>query len=155
MKQVVKAAALLVLLVASTGVRPVPTEIEELRWLAGHWEGMEGETRMEEVWMEPLGGVMIGMHRDVFGSDRFFFESLMIRETDDGIVFFASPAGRHPATPFPLTDLSGTKAVFSNPEHDFPQTLTYELTSAGDLHVVAAGEQNGRKVRSAWTWAKR
>ena len=32
---------------------------------------------MEEVWLEPLGGVMIGMHRDVFASGRFFFEHLM------------------------------------------------------------------------------
>ncbi|HVS02327.1 MAG TPA: DUF6265 family protein, partial [Thermoanaerobaculia bacterium] len=107
---------------ASAPERPAAT-LADLAWMTGSWEGTSGEVRMEEHWTAPAGGLMVGMHRDV-GEGRSFFEFLRLEETAAGITYLASPRGR-PATPFPLVEVGEQRAVFANPEHDFPQRIVY------------------------------
>ena len=52
---------------------------------------------------------------------------------------------RAPASFVPVA-LSDTAAVFSNPKHDFPQTITYVRTNSDSLLTKIAGEQSGRFV---------
>ena len=141
------------LLVLGTGVSLAfaeSPELGDLSWMAGHWEARTERAHQEEIWMEPSGGVMPGLHRDVFGPSRSFFEFLRIERAEGGIVYFASPAGR-PATPFPLVELEGQRAVFENPGHDFPQRIIY--TRDGDrLCAAIEGEQGGEKKGSRWCW---
>jgi len=79
--------------------------IDQLKWMVGAWAGVEGGVKMEEVWTPPRGGVMLGLHRDLFPSGKVFFEFLRISETAEGISYWASPAGRE-ATPFGLVESS-------------------------------------------------
>ena len=119
----------------SLGVQ-APSALAELFWLTGRWTGSAANTDTEEVWMAPAVGVMVGMHRDVSASRQFFHEFLMIRESPDGIDYVASPRGASP-TAFRLTDGGTSHAVFTNPDHDFPQRIEYRLTdvSGRDLGV--------------------
>ena len=45
-----------------------------MAWLAGHWSNGEGADRVEELWLEPRGGAMLGMHRDLRSGKFVFFE---------------------------------------------------------------------------------
>ena len=95
------------------------TTLENLKWLAGHWEGdVEGDMT-EEHWTEPKGGMLLGMNRSVYRSGKASFEFLRIAETPSGITYFASPSGKA-ATPFILKDASDSHVVFENKENDFP-----------------------------------
>ena len=98
--------------------------LEELAWMSGHWRGDAEKTQMEEYWTVPKQGTMIGLHRDVTG-DKVQFEFLRIVKEDDQIIYYASPGGRHPATPFRLVEVKPGRAVFANPAHDFPQRIIY------------------------------
>ena len=130
---------------------PAPT-LENLAWLAGHWSGWEGPDQLEEHWLPPKAGIMVGVHRDVFQNGRFFFEYLRIEETADGIVYYASPAGRA-ATAFRLRTLDSASVLFENRNHDFPQRISYRLV--GDtLYVHADGVANGRRVTREWVWTR-
>lgn len=131
--------------------QPTPT-VEDLGWLAGHWSGLDGATQMEEVWIPPKGGIMVGVHRDVFENGRFFFEYLRIEDTNDGIVYYASPVGRE-ATAFPLKVLDGASVTFENLNHDFPQRISYRVV--GDsLYVQAEGVSNDRRETRKWVWSR-
>ena len=55
--------------------------LEALAWMAGTWVGEQDGTRMEELWMKPAGGLMLGLHRDVSASgDKAFFGSPTLSE---------------------------------------------------------------------------
>ena len=125
-------------------------EIHELSWMVGHWQGKSGNTSMEELWLAPDGGLMLGLHRDVFGPDRAFFEYLRIEQKADEITYFASPGGA-PATPFLLKELENGRAVFNNPNHDFPKVIIYSRQGE-KLTARVEGEQNGQLAMSEWTW---
>ena len=96
--------------------------VAELAWLAGCWQGAAGE----ECWLAPRGGMMIAVNRTPGRAGKLpFFELLRIVEDAAGLVFLAQPAGRSPAVPFPAVEVGHQRVVFANPEHDFPQRLTY------------------------------
>ena len=116
--------------------------LESLAWMAGHWR-LAGSTRtVEELWLPPAGDLMLGLNRTVSSrGERSQFEYLRLVRTEEGIVLFASPGGR-PATPFRLAEAGEHRAVFVNPEHDFPTRIEYRLE--GDRLVTAiAGDEPG------------
>ncbi len=127
------------------------TGIEELSWMAGYWAGEVEGVRMEECWLHPGGGLMVGVHRDVKGDGSGFFEYLRIEEDADGIQYLASPSGG-PVTSFRLTSTATRSATFENPEHDYPKRIRYWLDSEERLHARidgGAGEDSGS---SEWVW---
>ena len=122
----------------------------DLGWMAGHWVGHSGDVGMEEFWTTPDGGVMVGLHRDVFPDGSSFFEYLRIVTTKRGLTYIASPKGTG-TTEFVLVSLDGQSVVFENPEHDFPQRIIYRRV--GDqLKARIEGEVNGVLKTTEWVW---
>jgi hypothetical protein len=143
-REVIMLVAALTLLLAG------PATLETLSWMAGSWEGKDAEgLEMEEVWLAPKGGTMLGLHRDVARGRTVSFEFLRIAVEADGIVYWASPKGR-PATPFKLIDTGPRRAVFANPSHDFPKRILYWIDDTGSLHARIEGEGVGSAME--WTW---
>jgi Domain of unknown function (DUF6265) len=129
-------------------------DIASLSWLAGSWEGKDASgLEMEEVWMAPRGGTMLGLHRDVKDGRLASFEFLRIEAGAEGLVYQAQPRGR-PATPFPLKEASGRKVVFENAKHDFPQRILYWVTDDEVLHARVEGVQGGKLVGEEWSWRR-
>jgi len=127
--------------------------LEDLGWLTGHWIGDSADGSMEELWLEPRGGLMIGVHRDVKGDRVTSFEFLRIAVATDGsIVYLASPQGR-PATEFPLKELTGDRAVFENLKHDFPQRIIYQRRGQ-NLCARVEGPMDGKVVAEEWCWKR-
>lgn len=98
-------------------------DLAALGWLAGCWEGQGGGGKNQECWMPPEGGMMLAVSR-VISEQGTMFEFLRIAPHGDGLALFASPRGK-PASAFPLVESTAGLAVFANPEHDFPQRITY------------------------------
>ena len=128
-----------------------PHSLSELAWLAETWRTDKDGKRSEEVWMEPAGGLMMGMNRSVRGRQAAF-ENLRIVESAGEITYWASPQGAK-ATPFVLTDLSGSKVVFENSEHDFPQRITYQRLG-DDLIARIEGTVGGQVRAMEFQWRK-
>jgi hypothetical protein len=128
-------------------------DLASLSWIAGAWAGVDDGVEMEEHWLPAKGNTMLGLHRDVAGNKTVSFEFLRIEATADAITYWASPKGR-PATPFRLKEVSDKKAVFENPEHDFPQRIIYWLGKDGSLHAKIEGTQGGKEAAAEWIWQK-
>ncbi len=131
------------------GTKPA---IADLAWLAGSWAGESGGVQMEEHWTKPKGNTMVGMHRDVGKGRTLLFEFLRIEQRGEQIVYLSMPNGRSPATAFPLKELSGTRVVFENPAHDFPQRIIY-WKDGNDLRARIEGTQNGKTGSEEWRWS--
>jgi hypothetical protein len=111
--------------------------IEAASWMAGAW-GKGGE--VIEVWMPPVNGLMVGVNRSLKQEGEPFFEFLRIEERDGGLFYIAAPRGQG-ETAFRLTSRTQTSVVFENPQHDFPQRITYRLE--GDVLVAEAQAKRG------------
>ncbi len=154
MKKTIAALALAASTASAVSAVPAaePTA-DGLAWMAGTWEGTDADgTAMEEVWTEPKGGSLLGLHRDVAGGRTVSFEFLRINTETDGIVYWASPQGK-PATPFRLVESTSKRVVFANPAHDFPQRILYWVDDAGALHARIEGRDAQKAME--WTWKKR
>lgn len=129
-----------------------PSRLDALSWMAGCWDSAEGSASADECWLERRGNVMMGFHVDVFGNGRVFFEYLRIVEEADAVNYLASPMGGEP-TAFRLVESDGHRAVFENPQHDWPQRITY-WREGNSLHARAEGlDETSRKA--TWVWELR
>jgi hypothetical protein len=129
---------------------PAPASIETLAWMAGSWSGNSGGVEMEEHWMAPKGGAMVGMHRDVVKGRMVSFEFFRIEQQNGRLVYLSSPKGI-PPVPFTLVESGPMRAVFANPAHDFPQRIIYWKDGA-DLRAKIEGPKNGKTVSEEWRW---
>jgi hypothetical protein len=144
-------------LIAGSGVAladGAADSLEALSWLEGHWISESGAGRSEELWTDAEGGMLVGVHRDVYASGQAAFEFLRIAVQDGRVVYLASPGGR-PATPFRLVESGERSATFENSEHDFPQRIAYRLDADGVLSARIEGEVNGETRSSEWRWQRR
>jgi len=134
---------------AAQATKPV---ITDLAWMAGSWSGESRGIQMEEHWTAPKGNSMVGLHRDVGKGRTMLFEFLRIEQQGDRIVYLSMPNGRSPATPFPLKEMSGTRVVFENPQHVFPQRIIY-WKDGNDLRARIEGTMNGKPAGEEWRWS--
>lgn len=118
--------------------------IEQLGWFAGCWAFERGGERYEEVWLPPAGDGAIGMARTLKGGKTINHEFTQLAVGNDGgIAYVANPSGQTRAT-FPLLKLDGTRAVFENPQHDFPSRVIYAYTAPDRLDARIEGTLKGR-----------
>jgi hypothetical protein len=56
-----------------------------------------------------------------------------------------------PPTPFKLVESGERRAVFANPQHDFPKRILYWLAKDGALHARIEGDA-GKSME--WRWER-
>ena len=108
-------------------------EISALSFLAGHWQEKTDREDTQETWLGPQGDLMVAANLSSRGG-RVGFENLRIIKRDGKLIYLASPGGRNPPTEFPLKESGANRAVFENPNHDFPQRIIYKRE--GDVLIA-------------------
>ncbi len=140
-------SSLLAAALLQTATPPAP----DLSWLAGYWLDCSGGREASETWSDPRAGLIVG-HTVTVRNGRSGFESARIGPLPDGgLAYFAQPGGA-PATPFRLIDSGPQRAVFANPDNDFPHRIIYERTDGplGDrltARIEGADDDENRSVQ--------
>lgn len=133
-------------LVASlTGSAKAEVVNPSLDWMAGHWCVDLGGDTVEELWLPPHGGVMVGLGRTRSPERTTGFEYFRIADQNGSQSYIVQPGGR-PPTSFRRTAGGAHWIRFENPDHDFPQRIEYRRE--GDvLHAEVAGPgENGEET---------
>jgi hypothetical protein len=126
-------------ILASAQDRP----IDRAKFLQGCWERRAGARIVEEQWMAPRAGTMLGMSRTIRGDTLVEHEFLLLHERDGKLVYAARPSGQAPAE-FISISIASDVIVFSNPAHDFPQRIIYRQ-SGDSLFARIEGVRDGRE----------
>ncbi|HEX2091137.1 MAG TPA: DUF6265 family protein [Longimicrobiaceae bacterium] len=135
---------LLALLGSALAPHPVQeSPLEQLRWMSGCWQAGSGNHLVEEQWMEPRGGSLLGMSRTTRGDSTVAHEVMRIFERGGRPVFFVHPSGQAP-TEFTASEVEAGSIVFANPQHDFPQRILYRRVGADSLVARIEGTRSGR-----------
>ena len=120
--------------------------VERLAWLQGCWEIVSPQRTVEEQWMAPRGGIMIGMGRTVRDGRLVEYETVVIREEGNQLAYEAHPSGQAPAV-FLANAVTDSMVVFENPKHDFPQKVGYQRDGADTLLAWIEGTDKGQTRR--------
>jgi len=65
----------------------MPTgNINDVAWLTGHWVAEAFGGLVEDVWLEPLGGSMLGVFRSYSGGEIGFYELFTISELQQSLI---------------------------------------------------------------------
>lgn len=119
--------------------------VQDLAWLHGCWEQASANSVVEEQWMAPRAGTLLGLSRTVRDGRLREYEFILIREQEGRLVYRAHPSGQA-AAEFVASTAAGTAVVFENPQHDFPQRIGYERRG-DDLLAWIEGVRNGQPRR--------
>jgi len=126
--------------------------IEDLAWLSGLWAAGDGDQRREEHSMRPAGGVIVGMSRSQRPNKPPLVEFIRIAPGPDGrLAYHATPLGQA-TTAFTVTESATNFVVFANPEHDFPQSITYRRDGDTLTAMIEGPGPEAKPKRFAWTW---
>lgn len=137
--------ALLFLFVATgcAAVPPPSSGENEFGWLEGCWQTESGGVR--EVWDIAGDGLLFGYGLQLKDGNPVFFEQLRIERRDNVWAYVAYPGGGSP-TRFQMSECKDGSAVFTNPEHDFPQRISYTRTADGVTAQASGLDGGGAQV---------
>lgn len=85
---------------------------------------------------------MVGMSRSVSDDRTVEFEYLRIEVRGGRLVYIAAPSGQAEAE-FLEAEMAERAVVFEDPEHDFPQRITYERMSPRSILAWIEGDVDG------------
>jgi Domain of unknown function (DUF6265) len=117
--------------------------VAQVGWMAGCWEQSAGARVIEEQWMRPRAGLMLGVSRTVVGDSLREYEQVALFERGGRLVYAATPA-RQPPAEFESIAVSDSAVTFENPTHDFPQRVIYRRRGADSLLARVEGMRRGQ-----------
>ena len=128
---------------AASQAAPSKHTINDVAWIAGCWSSAAGGRQIDEQWMKPAGGSMLGISRTVAKGRTVATEFIQMREEAEGLFYIALPSGQSEAR-FKLVAAGEGSVRFENPAHDFPQVITYVRQADGSLVAQISGTMNGQ-----------
>lgn len=118
-------------------------DLKKLEWILGTWQRETTHGLMFEDWKMINDSFWEGKSFRLAANDTIILEKLSLVVMDDNL--FYVPVVSHNPGPvyFRMIEQSVDKAVFINPEHDFPQTIIYRRISDDSLHARIEGKNEG------------
>lgn len=141
------AAFLLPIAVFAEDIVPARPSIERLEWLAGSWRLEKAGRVVDEQWMTPAGGVMLGMSRTVMKGKVVEHEFLQIRQGPGGELYLVAQPARQKEATFKATAQTESEIAFENKEHDFPQVIVYSRRPDGSMFAYVEGPRSDGTTR--------
>jgi hypothetical protein len=150
-----RAFLVLGLVVATTGgtaTQPAATTAD-LAFMAGCWRLSANGRTIDEHWLTPAGGSVMGISRTVANGKTVEYEFLQIRDLPDGLTYIAKPSGQAEAQ-FKVASRTADEIVFENPTHDFPQRIRYKKVGTDRLEARVEGTMNGKSRGMDFPYAR-
>jgi hypothetical protein len=123
--------------------------LSSLDWMIDSWISENNESG--ETWSKKTENEYTGEGWQLQNGERKIFEKLSLVSKNDGIYYVADVSHNEKPVCFKLTKSDTNKAVFENPEHDFPDIITYELISPDILTAVIEGRNKKIEFRFTLT----
>lgn len=123
------------------------SQVDQLAWFTGCWAYTSPRVVIEEHWMKPAGGSMIGMSRTLrrgaAGDSTIAWEFIRIFARGVDLVYAAQPHDQ-PQAEFVSEKVGDGEVVFANPAHDYPQRIIYRRAGSDSLRARIEGRQGAR-----------
>lgn len=121
-------------------------QLEKSHWLIGKWENKTIEGESAEIWRKENDSTYTAISYFVAENDTISNEKIRLEQRAGQLYYIPLVSGQNKNQPvrFTLTTLSDKQMIFENPEHDFPQKITYTLVTPDSLYAEISGQKKGR-----------
>lgn len=124
-------------------------DITKADWLIGTWENKTSRGSMYETWSKVNDFEMVGKSYILKEKDTIVFENIRLVQEQDKLYYIPAVKNQNEGLPIRFAPklVSETELVFENPEHDFPQVISYRKINADSLVAEISGTKNGQERR--------
>jgi len=124
-------------------------DIKKTAWLIGTWENKTSRGSIYETWQKAGNNELRGKSYMLREKDTIVFENLRLVQEQGRLYYIPVIKNQNNGLPvrFAGKIASDTQLVFENPEHDFPQIISYTKISADSLVAEISGTKNGQSRR--------
>lgn len=126
--------------------------INKAEWLVGTWENKTPNGSIYETWSKISDYELAGKSYVVKEKETIVFENIRLVQEKDGLIYIPTVKDQNGGLPvrFTSTKISDTELVFENPQHDFPQIITYISIGADSLVAEISGTNNGHQRKQTF-----
>lgn len=141
---------------AKTSTPKTYANLEKAGWLIGNWGNASAEGELTEFWKKTNDSVYHGESYFVVKNDTVFSESIELEDAKGKLTYIVTTPEENDAKPvrFEMTTITNDSIVFENPQHDFPNKITYTKITNGSLVARIYGTQNGKPATRIFTMAR-
>ncbi len=126
-------------------MKQTTNDINKAEWLIGTWENKTQKGSIYETWSKLNDNEFLGKSYIVKENDTIVFETIRLVQEHVGLVYIPTIKNQNDGLPVRFTNktISETQLVFENPQHDFPQIISYTRINADSLVAEISGTKNG------------
>jgi len=102
-----------------------------------------------EQWEKVSNSEMHNRGFRVTGKDTVLVEQIQLIEKNKEVYYIPTAKNQNGGKPvtFTLTNVKGSQFTFSNPEHDYPQFIVYNIISNDSIHAWVDGKDKGKNLK--------
>ncbi len=130
--------------------------IEKVDWLIGEWQNRYKEGVFTEIWTQKDDSTLTAVSFFIAGKDTVLNEKVTLKEINGELFYIpvVSNQNNGKEIPFKLTSVTEKQLVFENPNHDFPQKITYSLITKDSIFAEISGNYKGKQQKIAFPMKK-
>lgn len=124
-------------------------DFEKLRSIVGTWLNKRTRGDIYETWIRKSEHEFAGMSYTLSGGDTTPLEKVRLY-IQAGQIVYAPVAARQnddKEVLFKLKTIEGSRFVFENKQHDFPQRIVYDFRTSDSLYAHIEGEVQSKQRR--------
>ncbi len=144
--------ATIILCIFSLGWTSCKQDIDLAKWLIGTWENKTSRGSIYEQWNENSENEFTGRSFMIREADTVVFETISILQEGNSLYYIPTVKNQNNNQPikFTATTITASKLIFENPEHDFPQMITYEKMGTDSLVAQISGTIEGQERKKTF-----
>lgn len=126
--------------------QPNNNQIDQCLSIIGTWHCNTEKGILIEEWIRKNDSAFYGKSYHVQNNDTVLLETIDLIQAQDSIFYIPTVQDQNGGKPvkFWMTFGSSKKMVFENPNHDFPQNITYQRIGEDSLTALVSGVINGK-----------
>jgi len=141
------------LLLSYACVKKPASDITKAEWLIGNWESKTHEGSTFETWNQLNEHEYAGLSYMLNGKDTVVFENIRLVQEQGSLFYIPVVKDQNEGLPvrFEIKNISATQLIFENPQHDFPQIISYIKVGADSLVAAISGKMNGQEQKQTFS----
>ena len=131
--------------------------LTQFDWLVGDWQNITDEFEFYESWKQDSDNLFKGESFMTIEGDTVFSEFVDLELNKNEIFYRVSVSDQNNgiAVSFKLISSEDQKFVFTNPEHDYPQTIVYRYVAPDSLYAHIEGNLDRKYRREDFVMVRR
>jgi hypothetical protein len=122
-------------------------QLKKASWLLGDWKNKTARGITMESWKKLNDSTYLGKSYQLRGMDTVSAEHIRLEEHHDKLYYIPTVKNQNEGkqVTFTMSESSADSFVFENPEHDFPQKITYNRINKDSLVAEISGSYKGKQ----------